>query len=318
MPSRHVILSALCLLIGGPAMAFDIEAHRGGRALLPENTLPAFANALSMGVDTLELDVGVTKDGAIVVSHERSLNPDLARDAGGVYVTTPGTPLFDLTLDEVRKYDVGQIRADSAYAKQFPDQHPVAGTQIPTLKQVIALVRKSGDPRVRLNIETKIDPDHPLETPDPQSFVTRLLALLEAEKFTGRVMIQSFDCSAGQGHRLDRELQSGRPRRIAAAHDQGGGRNGLVALFRRRRSDPRVRGARSRIARRGLDRQQAGGHGAHDRDRRGRDHLRPSRPAAQGGRRQGHRPARRLSGRAIAWLRDEITRPRAIADRARR
>jgi glycerophosphoryl diester phosphodiesterase len=193
MPSRHVILSALCLLIGGPAMAFDIEAHRGGRALLPENTLPAFANALSMGVDTLELDVGVTKDGAIVVSHERSLNPDLARDAGGVYVTRPGTPLFDLTLDEVRKYDVGQIRADSAYAKQFPDQHPVAGTQIPTLKQVIALVRKSDDPRVRLNIETKIDPDHPLETPDPQSFVTRLLALLEAEKFTGRVMIQSFD-----------------------------------------------------------------------------------------------------------------------------
>ncbi len=64
-------------------MAFDIEAHRGGRALLPENTLPAFANALSMGVDTLELDINVTRDNAIVVSHERVLNPDLARDASG-------------------------------------------------------------------------------------------------------------------------------------------------------------------------------------------------------------------------------------------
>ena len=69
--------------------AFDIEAHRGGRALLPENTLVSFANALSMGVDTLELDIGVTRDGAIVVSHERGLNPDLARDADGSYVTLP-------------------------------------------------------------------------------------------------------------------------------------------------------------------------------------------------------------------------------------
>jgi glycerophosphoryl diester phosphodiesterase len=56
--------------------AFDIEAHRGGRALFPENTLASFANALTMGVSTLELDIGVTKDGAIVVSHERGLNPD--------------------------------------------------------------------------------------------------------------------------------------------------------------------------------------------------------------------------------------------------
>ena len=62
-------------------MAFDIEAHRGGRALMPENTLASFANALSMGVDTLELDIGVTADGALVVSHERGLNPDLARGA---------------------------------------------------------------------------------------------------------------------------------------------------------------------------------------------------------------------------------------------
>ena len=58
---------------------FDIEAHRGGRSLRPENTLPSFANALSMGVDTLELDMGVTRDGAVVVSHERGLSPDLAR-----------------------------------------------------------------------------------------------------------------------------------------------------------------------------------------------------------------------------------------------
>ena len=79
-------------------MAFDIEAHRGGRALFPENTLQSFANALSMGVDTLELDIGVTKDGVMVVSHERGLNPDLARDPDGVYVPPPGIPFVQLTL----------------------------------------------------------------------------------------------------------------------------------------------------------------------------------------------------------------------------
>jgi glycerophosphoryl diester phosphodiesterase len=187
-----------CCFIHGAAMAFDmraldIEAHRGGRALFPENTLPSFANALTMGVTTLELDIGVTKDGAIVVSHERGLNPDLARSADGVYVAPPGTPFVQLSLAEVKTYDVGQIRPGSAYATQFPDQHAVPGTRIPTLSEVLALVRKSGDSHVRLNIETKIDPNHPEQSPDPQRFVALLLDLLEAEKFSDRVTIQSFD-----------------------------------------------------------------------------------------------------------------------------
>src|SRR6185437_17081173 len=90
---RALALAAgFCFLINGEVMAFDIEAHRGGRALFPENTLPSFANALTMGVTTLELDIGVTKDGAIVVSHERWLSPDLARDSEGAYVAPPGIP----------------------------------------------------------------------------------------------------------------------------------------------------------------------------------------------------------------------------------
>jgi glycerophosphoryl diester phosphodiesterase len=190
-------LIAIACLLGGfgmkTAWAFDIEAHRGGRALFPENTLQSFANALSMGVDTLELDMGVTKDGVIVVSHERGLNPDLARDASGVYVPPPGIPFVRLTLAEVKKYDVGQIRPGSDYAKNFPDQHAVPGTPIPTLAEVFALVRKSGNQTVRLNIETKIDPMHPDESPDPEHFVKAVLDLLKRESFTGRVMIQSFD-----------------------------------------------------------------------------------------------------------------------------
>jgi glycerophosphoryl diester phosphodiesterase len=172
---------------------FDIEAHRGGRALFPENTLVSFANAISMGVDTLELDLGVTRDGVVVISHERGLNPDLARGADGQYVAAPGTPLVKLSLDEVKQFDVGQIRPGSIYAAQFPDQHPVPGTKIPTLKELIDLVRRSGDRHVRLNVETKIDPNHPDESLPPERFVAVLLDLLRAETFTDRVMVQSFD-----------------------------------------------------------------------------------------------------------------------------
>ena len=186
-------LAALCFVMSGNAMAFDIEAHRGGRGLFPENTLTSFANALSMGVDTLELDIGVTKDDVIVVSHERGLNPDLARTDEGVYVAPPGIPFVQLRLEDVKKYDVGQIRPGSDYAAKFPEQRAVPGTPIPTLAEVLGLVRKSRDAHVRLNIETKIDPNHAEDSPDPERFVTLLLGLLQTENFSDRVMVQSFD-----------------------------------------------------------------------------------------------------------------------------
>jgi len=201
-PSLACTASALILLgvpaLGAPPEApaarlgpFDIEAHRGGRALRPENTLQSFANALAMGVDTLELDLGVTRDGVIVVSHERGLNPDLARGPDGLYVAK-GIPYVKLTLAEVKAYDVGQIRPGSDYAARFPDQLSMPA-KIPTLAEVFALVRRSGDHHVRLNIETKIDPNHPEESPDPQHFVAALLGLLRRERFADRVMIESFD-----------------------------------------------------------------------------------------------------------------------------
>jgi len=191
--TRYGIVFLLAFATASAASPFDIEAHRGGRGLRPENTLQSFANALSLGVNTLELDMGVTQDRVIVVSHERGLNPDLARRPDGRYVDAPGTPFVKLTLDEVKRYDVGQIRPGSAYAAQFPDQRAVPSTRIPTLSEVFALVRRSGDTQVRVNIETKIDPGHPGESPDPQQFVRLVLDLLRRENFSDRVMIQSFD-----------------------------------------------------------------------------------------------------------------------------
>lgn len=185
-------LVALGALATVPVAAFDLQGHRGTRGLAPENTLPAFARALSLGVTTLELDVGVTKDGVVVIAHDRRLNPDIARGPDG-YVTAPAPTLRSLTLDELRRYDVGTLRPDSAYAKQFPEQKPVPGARVPTLAELAALVSRSGNSAVRFNVETKLSPLAPDETLDPEAFAAALVATLRETGLAPRAAIQSFD-----------------------------------------------------------------------------------------------------------------------------
>jgi glycerophosphoryl diester phosphodiesterase len=173
--------------------AFDLQGHRGARGLAPENTLPAFEVALSLGVDTLELDTGVTRDGVVVISHDAALNPDITRGPDGLWLESRGPAIRSLTYAEILRYDVGRIRPDTPYAKRFPEQRPADGTRIPRLEDLFALVQRSGNTRVRFNIETKLSPAAPDETPAPEDFARVLLAAVRAAGMTSRVTIQSFD-----------------------------------------------------------------------------------------------------------------------------
>jgi glycerophosphoryl diester phosphodiesterase len=173
--------------------AFDLQGHRGARGIAPENTLVGFARALSLGVTTLELDLAVTKDGVVVVSHDPLLNPDLTRGPSGEWIPKHGPAFFSLTLDEVRKLDVGRLRPGSAYAAQFPEQVPSDGAGVPTLAEVFALAKKAGNETVRFNIETKLDPRKPDETPAPAAFVDAVLKVVREAKATSRTTLQSFD-----------------------------------------------------------------------------------------------------------------------------
>jgi glycerophosphoryl diester phosphodiesterase len=183
---------ALGLLVPG-ASAFEAQGHRGARGVLPENTLPAFARALSIGVDVLELDVGVSADGVLVVAHDPRLNPALARGADGAWIVAPGPALRALGFIELRRFDVGRIDPAHAYARRFPDQRPVDGTPMPSLDQVFALVRRAGNAQVRFNIETKLRPDEPDLTLAPEPFAEALVAALRRAGMAGRAAIQSFD-----------------------------------------------------------------------------------------------------------------------------
>jgi len=190
---RHLALISIILMRFTSADAFDLEGHRGARGLAPENTLPAFATALQIGVTTLELDVGVTKDGVVVVSHDRVLNPDHTRGPDGEFLTGPGPRIHDLTLADLKTYDVGRLKPGTAYAAAFPQQRAVDGARIPTLSEVFSLARQAGASAVRFNIETKLTPTSAAETPDPDAFAQALVAVVREARIAERVIIQSFD-----------------------------------------------------------------------------------------------------------------------------
>jgi len=172
---------------------FDAQGHRGTRGLYPENTLPAFAAALAIGVTTLEMDVGMTRDGVLVVQHDRRLAPQRTRDAQGAWIEEPVPAIFDLDAAVLRTYDVGRARPDSQVAKRFPDQAKLDGVFIPTLAEVVALVETTSNGTIHYNIETKTAPDAPAETAAPDAMVEALVTLIQEAGITERATIQSFD-----------------------------------------------------------------------------------------------------------------------------
>ncbi len=170
--------------------AFQLQGHRGARGLFPENTLEGFRAAIDLGLRWFELDVGVLRDGAVVVHHDPALNADLARH-GGAWLSGAGPLLKDLTLAELRRYDVGRIRPGSAYAALYPGQAPVDGATIPTLAEVLIL-----DARIGWNIELKLLPTHPGWTVSAEEMVERVLHAVDAAGAADRVTLQSFDWRA--------------------------------------------------------------------------------------------------------------------------
>jgi glycerophosphoryl diester phosphodiesterase len=172
--------------------AFDLEAHRGGLAYRPESTLSSFGNGMRMGVSTLELDLQITKDGVAVVTHDRKTDARKCRDTSPA---TPGDPAFpyigkyikDLTLAQVKTLDCGSLTLPD-----FPQQEPVPGAQIPTLREVFNLVKRYRSP-VHLNVETKVEAAAPQETAPREEFIQQAVKEIRAAGFLDRVTIESFD-----------------------------------------------------------------------------------------------------------------------------
>ena len=186
----------------------QIYAHRAGRGLMPEQTMPAYVGALRLGVDYVDMDVGMTRDGVLVITHDLTLNSDLTRDQNGKWIKER-VPIKKLTLQELQKYDVGRLKPDTKYASYFPCQMPIDYTPIPTLKEIVRFVKKIAGDKVGFQIEIKNDPTQPELTASPKKFAAALYKLMKEEKIINRTEIQAFDwCCLIELNKLDKNVKT--------------------------------------------------------------------------------------------------------------
>ena len=174
----------------------DVEAHRGGAGLMPENTINSMLNGLKLGANTLELDLHITKDGQVIVVHDAHFNPDHTTKPDGSELTekeAKNLSFYQLTYDEIKKYDTG-----SKLYKKFPEQEKLA-TYIPLVSDLIDSVenyvaRNEMSP-VYYNIEIKSDEE--LEekglVPGYEEFTDKAMAVLLSKNLGDRLLVQSFD-----------------------------------------------------------------------------------------------------------------------------
>jgi glycerophosphoryl diester phosphodiesterase len=167
-------------------------AHRGGAALMPENSLAAFAHAIALGADGAELDVQLSAEGVPVVYHDFRLNPGYTRLAGGPWMDGNTPRVKDLMLDELHRFDIGGVRPDSPYAAAHPLQAARDGERIPTLAEVIAVAKTVPD--FRLLVELKCDFSR--DSPGPTVLADAALAEVEAAGFLDRAIFVGFDWGA--------------------------------------------------------------------------------------------------------------------------
>jgi glycerophosphoryl diester phosphodiesterase len=191
----------------------EVYGHRGARGFAPENTIPAYRTGLQVGVDWVDMDIVLSKDGVIMVAHDLWLNPDIVSTHDGKFWAASKSKFIqnlsgpsleskiapylvhNLTVAQLQSYNVGKINPLSPYADYFPQQVARENTVLPSLQEVINYVEKWTNYQRKINyqIEIKDDPAHPQWTAAPAEFAAKLYALLKKNRLLNRVEVQSFD-----------------------------------------------------------------------------------------------------------------------------
>lgn len=174
---------------------FDFQGHRGCRGLMPENTIPAMIEALKLGVTTLEMDIVISKDNQVVVSHDPFMNPKISFKPEGeteIEGNTKSHMLYQMTYEEIKKWDVG-----SGGNPLFPRQQHLKVSK-PLLSEVIDTVEKYAQehhlPLPNYNIEIKSTPrGDGIEHPESELFVKMLMDVIKNKGIEKRAVVQSFD-----------------------------------------------------------------------------------------------------------------------------
>src|SRR5437868_4891668 len=197
MRLKILFLSALfCMQASNsPSQKFDVEGHRGCRGLMPENTIAAMLKAIDLNVNTLEMDVVVTADKRVVVSHEPFFSHEITTLPSGDTIEANNEwkyNIFHMDYDSVKLYDVG-LKPHP----RFPSQQKMKAVK-PLLGDLIDAVEdycaRTNHRKVFYNIEIKsLDSSDYLYHPPPQEYVDLLMKVINDKKIAPRVIVQSFD-----------------------------------------------------------------------------------------------------------------------------
>lgn len=173
------------------SQSFDKQAHRGGKSLYPENTIPAMKNALKMNVTTLEMDLAITKDKKVILSHDAFLSPELVTKPDGTYIPKDSGfyyKIYEMPYAKIKTFDVGLKKLNN-----YPDQKKIK-VHKPLFSDVIDTSEAYARELKRYNIETKTRPfSDNIFHPEPKEFVDLMMKIIVEKKIQDRVVIQSFD-----------------------------------------------------------------------------------------------------------------------------
>lgn len=173
----------------------NYQAHRGGRGLMPENTIPAMLSVMDNNkVTTLEMDLAITKDKQVVVSHDPVLNPIITTKPDGTFIKASAISenvIYQMNYEQLQKFDVGL-----KFHPGFPQQKKLS-VAIPTLSDLIDSVEIKGvqiGRKMLYNIEIKsVEGKDIMEHPAPDEFVDLVVNLIKQKNIINRITIQSFD-----------------------------------------------------------------------------------------------------------------------------
>jgi glycerophosphoryl diester phosphodiesterase len=193
---KLIVLPFCCLLFTASAQQkLDVQGHRGGMALMPENTIPAMLNAVKLGSKTLELDVVISKDGKVVVSHDPYMSAVFMSKPDGSYITKEeekSLALYQMSYDSISRYKSG-VKPHPMFPEQIKlETHkPLLSDLIDSVEAYVKLYKLKP---VYYNIETKCSPAGDGKfNPAPEVFVKTMMDVVNQKGIKKRLIIQSFD-----------------------------------------------------------------------------------------------------------------------------
>ena len=170
-----------------------IYGHRGARGDLPENTLESFKYLFENNINAYETDILISKDLIPVITHDFRLEPSFTKDSEGNWIEDENIKIFDLTYEELLKFDVGSINKLSRYGRRFVNQKPLENQRIPKLSELLDLSSKNKSENLLINLEIKSAPDEENLTPTPEDTVKLVVNEINKSNLKDQIIVSSFD-----------------------------------------------------------------------------------------------------------------------------